>query len=76
MYDLGGVEVPESPHEEGVLRKARFGAFEHPGHNKHRLHSSHPPVVVILPNTREGGVGRKVVNMVALDRAIRLILLR
>ena len=48
VYDLGGVEVPKSPHEERVFRKARFGAFEHPGHNKHRLDRSHPPVVVVL----------------------------
>ena len=48
MDNLGCVEVSEGPHEERVFGKAWFSALELSGHDKHRFHSSHPPVVVVL----------------------------
>lgn len=46
--NLGCVEVSEGPHEERVFGKAWFCTLELSRHHKHRFHSSHPPIVVIL----------------------------
>lgn len=49
---LWGVEIPQCPHEHGLLVNVGVAPLELAGDKKDGLHRSQPPVVVELPNGR------------------------